>query len=137
MNRGVVYALWDYEPQQDDELRFSEGDCLTVLRREDQVEEEWWWARCGDHEGYIPRNLLGVSQDGPGSLAHVSMLASVWLSQRKPCFAAVPEGQTSPEEPGLTDAPPEKLRPRRSQRSPRSPRCPVDPTRFQTRLSSF
>ncbi|CAF92884.1 unnamed protein product, partial [Tetraodon nigroviridis] len=60
MNRGVVYALWDYEPQQDDELRFSEGDCLTVLRREDQVEEEWWWARCGDHEGYIPRNLLGL-----------------------------------------------------------------------------
>lgn len=63
MNRGVVYALWDYEPQKDDELGFSEGDCLTVLRREDEVEKEWWWARCGDHEGYIPRNLLGVSQE--------------------------------------------------------------------------
>lgn len=62
MNRGVVYALWDYEPQKDDELGFSEGDCLTVLRREDEVEKEWWWARCGDHEGYIPRNLLGVSE---------------------------------------------------------------------------
>lgn len=61
MNRGVVYALWDYEPQNDDELGFSEGDCMTVLRREDEVETEWWWARCGDHEGYIPRNLLGVS----------------------------------------------------------------------------
>lgn len=61
MNRGVVYALWDYEPQNDDELGFSEGDCLTVLSREDEVEEEWWWARCGDNEGYIPRNLLGVS----------------------------------------------------------------------------
>lgn len=61
MNRGVVYALWDYEPQNDDELGFSEGDCMTVLRREDDVEKEWWWARCGDREGYIPRNLLGVS----------------------------------------------------------------------------
>ncbi|KAI3352674.1 hypothetical protein L3Q82_020136, partial [Scortum barcoo] len=61
MNRGVVYALWDYEPQNDDELGFSEGDCMTVLRREDEVETEWWWARCGDREGYIPRNLLGVS----------------------------------------------------------------------------
>lgn len=61
MNRGVVYALWDYEPQNDDELGFSEGDCLTVLRRDDEVERDWWWARCGDHEGYIPRNLLGVS----------------------------------------------------------------------------
>lgn len=61
MNRGVVYALWDYEPQAADELGFSEGDCMTVLRREDEVETEWWWARCGDSEGYIPRNLLGVS----------------------------------------------------------------------------
>ncbi|XP_038589770.1 apoptosis-stimulating of p53 protein 2-like [Micropterus salmoides] len=60
MNRGVVYALWDYEPQSDDELGFSEGDCMTVLRREDEVETEWWWARCGDREGYIPRNLLGL-----------------------------------------------------------------------------
>uniref|UniRef100_A0A3Q4MHW0 Tumor protein p53 binding protein, 2b n=1 Tax=Neolamprologus brichardi TaxID=32507 RepID=A0A3Q4MHW0_NEOBR len=60
MNHGVVYALWDYEPQSDDELCFSEGDCMTVLRREDEEETEWWWARCGDHEGYIPRNLLGL-----------------------------------------------------------------------------
>ncbi|CAJ1054186.1 apoptosis-stimulating of p53 protein 2-like isoform X1 [Xyrichtys novacula] len=60
MNRGVVYALWDYEPQNEDELGFSEGDCMTVLRREDDVETEWWWARCGDQEGYIPRNLLGL-----------------------------------------------------------------------------
>ncbi|XP_034444708.1 apoptosis-stimulating of p53 protein 2-like isoform X2 [Hippoglossus hippoglossus] len=60
MNRGVVYALWDYEPQSDDELGFSEGDCMTVLRREDEVETDWWWARCGDGEGYIPRNLLGL-----------------------------------------------------------------------------
>ncbi|XP_053193578.1 apoptosis-stimulating of p53 protein 2b [Scomber japonicus] len=60
MNRGVVYALWDYEPQGDDELGFIEGDCMTVLRREDEVETEWWWARCGDHEGYIPRNLVGL-----------------------------------------------------------------------------
>lgn len=61
VNHGMVYALWDYEPQNDDELGFSEGDCLTVLSREDEVEKEWWWARCGDNEGYIPRNLLGVS----------------------------------------------------------------------------
>ncbi|XP_041839002.1 apoptosis-stimulating of p53 protein 2-like [Melanotaenia boesemani] len=60
MNRGVVYALWDYTPQNEDELGFSEGDCMTVLRREDEAETEWWWARCGDHEGYIPRNLLGL-----------------------------------------------------------------------------
>ncbi|KAJ8384763.1 hypothetical protein AAFF_G00198490 [Aldrovandia affinis] len=60
MNRGVVYTLWDYEREGDDELPFKEGDCMTVLRREDEDEIEWWWARTGDAEGYIPRNLLGV-----------------------------------------------------------------------------
>lgn len=60
MNRGIVYALWDYEAEYADELSFIEGDCITVLRHEDRDESEWWWARCGDNEGFIPRNLLGV-----------------------------------------------------------------------------
>ncbi|XP_062864335.1 apoptosis-stimulating of p53 protein 2a [Trichomycterus rosablanca] len=60
MNRGVVYALWDYESEEDDELLFREGDCMTVVRREDEDETNWWWARMGDKEGYIPRNLLGL-----------------------------------------------------------------------------
>uniref|UniRef100_A0A671TD14 Apoptosis-stimulating of p53 protein 2-like n=1 Tax=Sinocyclocheilus anshuiensis TaxID=1608454 RepID=A0A671TD14_9TELE len=60
MNRGVVYALWDYDAESPDELSFEEGDCLTVLRREDSEETEWWWARCADNEGYIPRNHLGL-----------------------------------------------------------------------------
>uniref|UniRef100_A0A667HZ30 SH3 domain-containing protein n=1 Tax=Lynx canadensis TaxID=61383 RepID=A0A667HZ30_LYNCA len=60
MNKGVLYALWDYEPQHGDELPLREGDCLAVLRREDEEETEWWWARLQDQEGYVPRNLLGV-----------------------------------------------------------------------------
>ncbi|KAJ8264237.1 hypothetical protein GJAV_G00146840 [Gymnothorax javanicus] len=60
MNRGVVYALWDYERENEDELEMREGDCMTVVRREDEEEVEWWWARMGDDEGYIPRNLLGL-----------------------------------------------------------------------------
>ncbi|XP_010868449.2 apoptosis-stimulating of p53 protein 2 isoform X1 [Esox lucius] len=60
MNRGVVYGLWDYSGENSDELEFHEGDCMTVIRREDEDEVEWWWARMGDTEGYIPRNLLGL-----------------------------------------------------------------------------
>lgn len=62
MNKGVIYALWDYEPQNDDELPMKEGDCMTIVRREDEDEIEWWWARLNDKEGYVPRNLLGVSE---------------------------------------------------------------------------
>ncbi|XP_058131251.1 apoptosis-stimulating of p53 protein 2 isoform X1 [Dasypus novemcinctus] len=59
MNKGVIYALWDYEPQHDDELPLKEGDCMAVVRREDEDEVEWWWARLNEREGYVPRNLLG------------------------------------------------------------------------------
>ncbi|XP_006879108.1 PREDICTED: apoptosis-stimulating of p53 protein 1 [Elephantulus edwardii] len=60
MNKGVVYALWDYEAQNSDELSFREGDAITVLRRKDESETEWWWACLGDREGYVPKNLLGL-----------------------------------------------------------------------------
>ncbi|KAM9339130.1 protein phosphatase 1, regulatory subunit 13Bb isoform 2-T2 [Symphorus nematophorus] len=60
MNKGTVYALWDYKPQNQDELAFSEGDAITILRRQDDSETEWWWARLEDNEGYVPRNLLGL-----------------------------------------------------------------------------
>lgn len=63
MNKGVVYALWEYEAQSADELSFQEGDAITILRRKDDNETEWWWARLNDKEGYVPRNLLGVSVD--------------------------------------------------------------------------
>lgn len=60
MNKGVVYALWGYEAQNSDELTFHEGDAITILRRKDESETEWWWARLGDREGYVPKNLLGL-----------------------------------------------------------------------------
>ncbi|KAL7992700.1 hypothetical protein Chor_016956 [Crotalus horridus] len=63
MNKGIVYALWDYEAQNNDELSFHEGDALTILRRKDDNETDWWWARLNDKEGYVPKNLLGVIQD--------------------------------------------------------------------------
>uniref|UniRef100_A0A8C1JER7 Apoptosis-stimulating of p53 protein 1-like n=1 Tax=Cyprinus carpio TaxID=7962 RepID=A0A8C1JER7_CYPCA len=60
MNKGVVYALWEYEAQSADELSFQEGDAITVLRRKDDTETEWWWSKLNDKEGYVPRNLLGI-----------------------------------------------------------------------------
>ncbi|XP_024146775.1 protein phosphatase 1, regulatory subunit 13Bb isoform X3 [Oryzias melastigma] len=60
MNRGTVYTLWDYEAQNPDELSFKEGDAITILRRQDDSETDWWWAQLEDKEGYVPRNLLGL-----------------------------------------------------------------------------
>uniref|UniRef100_A0A3P9LLD3 Protein phosphatase 1 regulatory subunit 13B n=1 Tax=Oryzias latipes TaxID=8090 RepID=A0A3P9LLD3_ORYLA len=60
MNRGTVYTLWDYAAQNPDELSFKEGDAITILRRQDDSETDWWWAQLEDKEGYVPRNLLGL-----------------------------------------------------------------------------
>ncbi|KAG8180504.1 hypothetical protein JTE90_007459 [Oedothorax gibbosus] len=60
MNEGTVYAVYDYEVQNADELGFKDGDSLTVLRKGDDDESEWWWSRLSDREGYVPRNLLGL-----------------------------------------------------------------------------
>ncbi|XP_073494725.1 apoptosis-stimulating of p53 protein 1 isoform X1 [Phyllobates terribilis] len=60
MNKGLVYCLWDYEAQNADELSFREGDAITILRRKDDVETDWWWARLNEKEGYVPKNLLGL-----------------------------------------------------------------------------
>lgn len=61
LNGGRVFAVYDYEAQNSDELSFRTGDELIVLRKGDDYEREWWWSRLNDHEGYVPRNLLGVS----------------------------------------------------------------------------
>ncbi|CAF1139143.1 unnamed protein product [Adineta steineri] len=64
INDGLVYALYDYEPDSlvNDELEFKNGDQLKILRRGDDNECEWWWAKHEntEKEGYIPRNYLGL-----------------------------------------------------------------------------
>lgn len=60
MNRGQVFALWSFEPEEPDEIQVSEGDCLTVLHRDQRSDALWWWVRGAQREGYIPRNLLGL-----------------------------------------------------------------------------
>ncbi|KAK7473670.1 hypothetical protein BaRGS_00035067 [Batillaria attramentaria] len=60
MNNGEVYAVFSYVAHNEDELSFQIGDKMMVLRKGDDIEKEWWWARHGNQEGYIPRNLLGL-----------------------------------------------------------------------------
>lgn len=61
LNNGEVHAVFAYESQQPDELSFFVNDKLTVIRKGDEAEREWWWARNTlGKEGYVPRNLLGL-----------------------------------------------------------------------------
>ncbi|XP_059086191.1 apoptosis-stimulating of p53 protein 2-like isoform X2 [Tigriopus californicus] len=67
MNNGEVFAVYDYQKVNADELCLAQGDKLVVLRRGDEVEEDWWWStlkKQGDQstgpEGYVAKNLLGL-----------------------------------------------------------------------------
>ncbi|XP_052750289.1 apoptosis-stimulating of p53 protein 1 isoform X4 [Galleria mellonella] len=60
MNNGLVYAVFSYTAARSDELSFSSGAALHVLRKGDDSEREWWWCRLGTRQGYVPRNLLGL-----------------------------------------------------------------------------
>ena len=58
----MVYAVFSYDAQQSDELCFEVNERLTIIRKGDEAEREWWWAKnANDKEGYVPRNLFGVS----------------------------------------------------------------------------
>lgn len=61
MNNGQVFAVFDYDAQHSDELSLKNGDSMVILRKGDDNEREWWWSKLGHREGYVPRNLLGVS----------------------------------------------------------------------------
>lgn len=62
MNNGLVYSVFSYSASRSDELSFDTGARLQVLRKGDDNEREWWWCRDdAGNEGYVPRNLLGVS----------------------------------------------------------------------------
>lgn len=61
MNNGAVYAVFDYAKENTDELDLNIGDKFTIIKKGDEHEKEWWWAKKGDQEGYIPRNLLGLT----------------------------------------------------------------------------
>lgn len=77
VNGGRVYSLFSYTAQNADELTLVENQPLIILRKGDDVERDWWWARDvsadvssenndvrDDNqqpiEGYVPRNLLGM-----------------------------------------------------------------------------
>lgn len=62
MNDGIVYGVYEYEANINDEITFQQSDRIIVLRKGDEYEKEWWWAKKDEDssEGYIPRNLLGL-----------------------------------------------------------------------------
>ncbi|KAK6109045.1 Ankyrin repeat family protein [Brugia pahangi] len=70
INNGFMYAAYDYDKMQDDELSFSIGSCLRVLEK-DTNDHAWWFCEITTTEicdngseiskrGLVPRNYLSL-----------------------------------------------------------------------------
>ncbi len=46
-----VLAAFNYEPQEEGELRLQKGDAIEVL---DKSDPNWWKGRCNGKEGMFP-----------------------------------------------------------------------------------
>jgi len=55
----IVTALYDNEIDADDELPFSKGDKVEVLKTE---EGGWWYGRCNGREGLFPVDYVNISE---------------------------------------------------------------------------
>lgn len=45
MEVEYVYALHDFEPQNDDEIAFVAGERIEVLEKDDAYGDGWWTVR--------------------------------------------------------------------------------------------
>uniref|UniRef100_A0A7E5A0L1 SH3 domain-containing protein n=1 Tax=Panagrellus redivivus TaxID=6233 RepID=A0A7E5A0L1_PANRE len=63
INDGIVYAAYDFEAEEPDDLGFVEGEPLRVLCRETDMDSKLWW-RCEStvtgRTGLAPSNFLGL-----------------------------------------------------------------------------
>ena len=58
-NYPIVTALYDNEADADDELAFSAGDKVEVLKTEDGG---WWFGRANGREGLFPVDYVNVGE---------------------------------------------------------------------------
>lgn len=65
--RVLVRALYRYDGQNDDDVRFEKGDIMEVVSN---MGDAWWYARHlrTQQEGYIPSNYVLVDDGRPTSL---------------------------------------------------------------------
>ncbi len=70
-NNGIVFALYSYDAENEDELSFKCNDKLKVVdkhEQEDDMNDGWWTCRLVDEqaekgnmkEGLVPKNYLGL-----------------------------------------------------------------------------
>jgi son of sevenless len=57
--RAVVWALWDYQGEHDNQLGLKDGDTIEVLTR---LESGWWDGISNQRRGWFPINYYTAAE---------------------------------------------------------------------------
>ncbi|CDH51955.1 phospholipid binding [Lichtheimia corymbifera JMRC:FSU:9682] len=63
MTQQVVYAIHNFDAENDDEINFRVGDPIVVLERDDKYMDGWWQGRnVQGHVGLFPMNYISTEK---------------------------------------------------------------------------
>ena len=76
-----AFALYDYDPQKESELKLVEGNIITNAI---EYDENWGYGRLDEAEGYFPLNYVQfledvLNDDHQGATPHGNISSTTYL----------------------------------------------------------
>nr|XP_006816344.1 PREDICTED: growth factor receptor-bound protein 2-like [Saccoglossus kowalevskii] len=99
--QNTVQAMFDFDPQEEGELRFRRGDIITVL---DKSDPNWWKGQCHGVTGMFPApSFLSVATNGQQeekeALQEGLLTSSGFIPKVPSAFQELPPGPPGLEPP--------------------------------------
>lgn len=85
-NQEYAVAMYNYKPQQPDDMELREGDKILVTEK---LSPSWWKGNCGSKSGIFPSNyvrVLGENEKGSQMMAAPQQQQQIQPQQQQPVY---------------------------------------------------